>query len=66
MEISAAPAGGILKQLHGQQFEEQDMEPDHRTDLAGRFMTSRRHATGLTPAPPGPRLSETAPEGRLR
>lgn len=48
----APNGGGILKQLAGQKFEEQAMEPDDRMELACRFMASRCFATALAVAAP--------------
>lgn len=35
IEFAASTCGAILKQLAGQEFEEQDMEPDSGMDSAG-------------------------------
>nr|VTP04642.1 hypothetical protein BIN_B_05622 [Mycobacterium riyadhense] len=46
---SGPPKKRHPQQLAGQEFEEQEMEPDDRTELARRFMTSRRFALGAVP-----------------
>jgi hypothetical protein len=61
--ISAGNGGGILKQLAGQEFEEQEMEPDDTTELACRFMPSCRFAAlGMAP----PRRADEALDVRER